>query len=364
MHIGARRSPGPADRAADPDGHLRRLAGHRRRGVRRRLGPFRLPQARRPLAGSAPPPDTDPEYIPARWTWKGGRDGGNAGTYEWAIVVRGRRGRGLRCDRRGGRADLRGDPIRRRTCHGGPPGARDRPEGTPGHPGVWRRARASRWRRLERPRCDLASRAQPPRIPRHHRRVRPHSPTGRLGARRGLVLGGVPRRYPVRRRPGSGGPRPSRLPAESRRSQRLGQPSSARPGRDHPDVPDPSDGRIERDEPGEPSGALHDGATRLVSPCSRPRRPPIWPAGCARARPTCTRSASRTGTTPWSAKPDIGIPDAYATYRAAAAEGWLTAHVNGFLWWDRTHGAGQIADLLGWREHAASGRFRATRSRS
>ena len=58
--------------------------------------------------------------------------------------------------------------------------------------------------------------------------------------------------------------------------------------------------------------------------------------------------------------PDIGIPDAYATYRAAAAEGWLTAHVNGALWWDRTRGAGQIADLLGRREHAASGRFRAT----
>jgi predicted amidohydrolase YtcJ len=58
--------------------------------------------------------------------------------------------------------------------------------------------------------------------------------------------------------------------------------------------------------------------------------------------------------------PDIGIPDAYATYRAAAAEGRLTAHVTGALWWDRARGTGQIADLLARRERAASGRFRAT----
>jgi predicted amidohydrolase YtcJ len=57
--------------------------------------------------------------------------------------------------------------------------------------------------------------------------------------------------------------------------------------------------------------------------------------------------------------PDIGIPDALDAYRRAAAEGWLTARVNGALWWDRRRGPDQIPDLLARREQAA-GALRAT----
>ena len=76
--------------------------------------------------------------------------------------------------------------------------------------------------------------------------------------------------------------------------------------------------------------------------CSRPRRPPIWPPGSARAA-----HLHALGITHWQdaivgEAPDIGIPDAYATYRAAAPR-LADRDVNGALWWDRTRGAGQIA---------------------
>ena len=154
--------------------------------------------------------------------------------------------------------------------------------------------------------------------------------------------------------------RPVFLPNRDHHSAWVSQAALTRAGITR-DTPDPSDGRIERDERGEPSGALHDGAMRLVSRVL----PPPAAADLAAGLRAGQAHLHALGITHWQdaivgEAPDIGIPDAYATYRAAAAEGWLTAHVNGALWWDRTRGAGQIADLLGRREHAASGRFRAT----
>ncbi len=127
------------------------------------------------------------------------------------------------------------------------------------------------------------------------------------------------------------------------------------------DTPDPPDGRIERDDRGEPAGALHEGAMSLVSR--------VVPAPAASDLTAALRAALRhlhaLGITHWQdaivgEAPEIGIPDAFATYQAAAADGWLTAHVNGALWWDRRRGPDQIAALLGRREHASAGRFRAT----
>jgi predicted amidohydrolase YtcJ len=154
--------------------------------------------------------------------------------------------------------------------------------------------------------------------------------------------------------------RPVFLPNRDHHSAWVSPAALARAGITR-DTPDPGDGRIERDERGEPSGALHDGAMRLVSRVVPP--PPA--AGVAAGLRAGQAHLHALGVTHWQdaivgEAPDIGIPDAYATYRAAAAEGWLTAHVNGALWWDRTRGAGQIADLLGRREQAAAGRFRAT----
>jgi predicted amidohydrolase YtcJ len=156
------------------------------------------------------------------------------------------------------------------------------------------------------------------------------------------------------------GGRPVFLPNRDHHSAWVSRAALARAGVTR-DTADPADGRIERDERGEPSGALHDGAMRLVAQVV----PEPSAAELAAGLRAGQRHLHALGVTHWQdaivgAAPDIGIPDAYATYRAAAAEGWLTAHVNGALWWDRTRGLGQIAGLLGRREHAASGRFRAT----
>ena len=52
---------------------------------------------------------------------------------------------------------------------------------------------------------------------------------------------------------------------------------------------------------------------------------------------------------------ELGIPDAFDTYRQAAEDGTLTCHVVGALWWDRSRGLGQIDDLLARRERAGRG---------
>ena len=156
------------------------------------------------------------------------------------------------------------------------------------------------------------------------------------------------------------GGRPVFLPNRDHHSAWVSPAALARAGINR-ETADPADGRIERDERGEPTGTLHDGAMRLAAR--------IVPAPSAADLAAGLRAGLRhlhtLGITHWQdaivgEAPDLGMPDAYATYRTAASEGWLTAHVNGALWWDRARGTSQLADLLARREHAASGRFRAT----
>jgi predicted amidohydrolase YtcJ len=123
-------------------------------------------------------------------------------------------------------------------------------------------------------------------------------------------------------------------------------------------TPDPPDGRIERDRGGQPAGTLHDGAMRLVqvpAPSAADLRAGLLAGqahlhslGITRFQDACVGAAA-----------ELGMPDAFDTYRQAAADGLLSCHVTGALWWDRRRDLGQVDDLLARRERAA-GRFRAS----
>ena len=125
---------------------------------------------------------------------------------------------------------------------------------------------------------------------------------------------------------------------------------------------DPADGRIERDYGGFPTGALHDGAMRLVADfVPRPSAKELTAAllaaqeylhsmGITSIQDACVGEAG-----------ELGIPDAFDTYRRAAADRLLTFRVTGSLWWDRHLGLRQVDQLLTRREAAdGAGYFRAT----
>jgi hypothetical protein len=125
---------------------------------------------------------------------------------------------------------------------------------------------------------------------------------------------------------------------------------------------DPADGRIERDPDGNPTGALHDGAMRLVADYV----PPPSQAELTTALLTAQRHLHSLGITSIQDAcvgdaGEIGIPDTFATYRAAAADRLLTCRVTGALWWDRFRGLHQLDTLQTRREAAdGGGYFRAT----
>jgi predicted amidohydrolase YtcJ len=162
------------------------------------------------------------------------------------------------------------------------------------------------------------------------------------------------------------GGRPAFLPNRDHHSAWVNTAALERAGVDAR-TPDPPDGRIERDAAGRPAGTLHDGAMRLVADLV-PR------AGAAELRAGLLAAQAylhSLGITRFQdacvgAAAELGIPDVFDTYRQGAADGVLTCHVTGALWWDRGRGLGQIDDLLARREHAGGrdaggrGRFRAT----
>jgi predicted amidohydrolase YtcJ len=126
-------------------------------------------------------------------------------------------------------------------------------------------------------------------------------------------------------------------------------------------TPDPADGRIERDGSGQATGALHDGAMRLVAdlvpPASQAEllaglvagQAHLHSLGITSFQDACVGAAS-----------ELGMPDSFGTYLMAADYGMLNSHVVGALWWDRARGLGQIDDLLARREQAGDGPFLAT----
>ena len=131
-------------------------------------------------------------------------------------------------------------------------------------------------------------------------------------------------------------------------------------------TPDPADGRIERDESGRPTGALHDGAMRLVAA----QAPAATDAELLTGLVAGQSHLHSLGITSFQdacvgAAGELGMPDSFGTYLMAADYGMLDSHVVGALWWDRDRGLGQIDDLLARREQASDGQsgqaqFRAT----
>jgi predicted amidohydrolase YtcJ len=117
------------------------------------------------------------------------------------------------------------------------------------------------------------------------------------------------------------------------------------------DTPDPPDGRIERDEHGEPAGTLHEGAMELVERLVPPPTQAELEEGILRAQ----RRLHALGITAWQ--------DAWVTeetlpaYRALAERGELTARVVASLWWDRTRGLEQIDELVERRRWGTLGRI-------
>jgi predicted amidohydrolase YtcJ len=124
------------------------------------------------------------------------------------------------------------------------------------------------------------------------------------------------------------------------------------------DTLDPADGRIERDETGEPSGSLHEGAADLVARLAPEPTPDEAYEGLLEGQ----RYLHSLGITAWQdaiVSTDFWM-DNYSAYLRAAGNGDLTARVVGALWWDRERGEDQIEDLLDLRERGRSGRFAAS----
>jgi predicted amidohydrolase YtcJ len=122
---------------------------------------------------------------------------------------------------------------------------------------------------------------------------------------------------------------------------------------------DPSDGRIERDAAGAPSGTLHEGAMNLV----RRLVPRTTPDEQLEGLMIAQRYLHSLGVTAWQ-DAIIGeystMQDAFDAYVTAAGRGLLTARVRGALWFERDHGVEQVPLLRDRRERSRVGRFEAS----
>ena len=121
-------------------------------------------------------------------------------------------------------------------------------------------------------------------------------------------------------------------------------------------TPDPPDGRIERDERGEPSGTLHEGAMDLVEKLM----PPVSEEDMRRGLRAAQEYLHSLGITAWQDAIVGGSYPSLEAYVSAAGKGELTARVVGALWWDRHRGGEQIEELIAKRDRSFVGRFRAT----
>ena len=110
-------------------------------------------------------------------------------------------------------------------------------------------------------------------------------------------------------------------------------------------TPDPSDGRIERDADGRPSGILHEGAMDLVAHLLPPVTDELLEAGILHAQ----EHLFSVGVTGWQ-DPILGsyggYPDASAAYRSLSRSGTLKARATGALWVPRDTTVASLPDLV------------------
>ncbi len=120
------------------------------------------------------------------------------------------------------------------------------------------------------------------------------------------------------------------------------------------DTPDPEDGRIDRDERGNPIGSLQEGAADLVD-----RHIPKLSAE-ERIEGILAGQAYdlALGITAWhDAYVDPATHDAYVTLDG---RGGLIGAVIGGLWWERDGGEEQVGEFVARRDATPTGRYRAT----
>jgi predicted amidohydrolase YtcJ len=118
-------------------------------------------------------------------------------------------------------------------------------------------------------------------------------------------------------------------------------------------TPDPSDGRIERDSDGAPTGTLHEGAMDLVERLVPEPGAESWELAILEAQ----RYLHSVGITAWQ---DATVePPTLKAYRDLDDRGLLTARVVAALLWDHHRDEDQIGDLLELRRWGTGGRVRA-----
>ncbi len=118
-------------------------------------------------------------------------------------------------------------------------------------------------------------------------------------------------------------------------------------------TPDPHGGRIVRDDHGDPTGTLVDGAITLVERLI----PPPTHEQLVRAIEVAQGDLHRLGITAWQ---DAHVEAAeLAAYRDVASSGTLSARVVGALWWEWDGGLEQIEGFEAMRREARVGRLRA-----
>jgi predicted amidohydrolase YtcJ len=121
------------------------------------------------------------------------------------------------------------------------------------------------------------------------------------------------------------------------------------------DTSDPSDGRIERDPDGSPTGTLHEGAMDLVASLL----PDDSPADLEEALRLGQAYLHSLGITAWQ-DAIVSPPTEERAYVALASRGELTARVIGAMWWERSRGPEQIDEFVARRAATSIGRYQAT----